>query len=274
MSSADKPEQYPDDQNVGNHEDIADPSLEGADTADDPAPLTAGPKESIYSIEGGGSLLDDSGAPDRCINCGASMPNKDAVVCLHCGYDQVRNTILKTKLGADEIEPNSESAGPHDFVRPGRLGWKAAAILGAVFTVVASVLSGMHAAHHPILHGLATFLYAPVFAGLGVAAVMLAAILLEDRFGKLEYAAGRMLLAIGLVELAWHAAGNLDIANALRGLLGVGVGAGLYFLVVWWTFALTRQAAMLVSLLHLVLWAIFTGLVQLNAWLAAAPGAA
>lgn len=248
-----------------------EPDREDAPTPSEESPETPNEDDSVYGLEGAPSLLDDAATEDRCPKCGEKMPNPEAVVCLNCGFDQMRNTVIKTKVGAVEVD---EDAGPREFVRAGRLGWKAPAIAGAVMLIAAAVLSGMHAEHRPIGHGVATLLFAPVFTGIGVAAVWLTAILMEERFGRLEHAAGRMLLAVAAVELPWHIAWNLELANPLRFLLGAGVGAGLYYLIVWWMFSLTRTVALMVSLLHLALWAMFMGLLRMNAWLAVAPGAA
>lgn len=231
-----------------------------------------------YSIEEPTSLLSDSAQMDVCPNCGKPMPYAEAIVCLECGFDQVQNKIIRPKIGADEIESeskgkdkNKESADSDEFVQPGRLGWKAPLIVGGVLIIIASVLSGMNASSRPILHAIATFLYAPVYAGIGVAAVMTTAILMEQRFGKLEFAVGRMMLAVGLAELSWHIAWSLGLANPLPSLIGLGAGSGLYFLIVWWTFSLNRTVATLLSLLHLSLWVIFLGLLKLSAALATTP---
>lgn len=248
------------------HSAVTDPGdeRESQETpaADADQPSASGAGDSTYRI--------DETPDDRCPKCGKPMPHPDAVVCMHCGYDQVQNKIIKTKVGSVEVD---EDTGPKEFVRPGKLGWQTPAILGGAMIIAAAVLSGMHAPHKPISHGIATFLFAPVFAGIGVAAVWLTALLMEERFGRFEHAAGRMLLAVATVELSWHIAWNLELANALRFLIGAGIGVGLYFLLVWWMFSLTRTVALMTSLLHLTLWAVFMGLLEMNAWLAVAPAA-
>lgn len=243
-------------------------SDEGSTPESSDAP--AGTPEQTYGVEAPDSLVDSNEIEDRCPKCGTPMPNPDAVVCMKCGYDQVQNKVISTKVGTVEVVAD---AGPTMFVKPGRLGWKAPAIIGGVLIIVAAVLSGMHAPHRPISHGVATFLFAPVFTGIGVAAVLLTALLMEEPFGRLEHAAGRMLMAVGLVELSWHIAWNLELANPLRFLIGASIGVGAYFLVVWWTFSLTRTVALMVSVIHLTLWAIFMGLLSMHAWLAAPPAA-
>ncbi len=230
--------------------------------------LNAG--DSTYGLDAAPSEPPASDPDDRCPKCGKPMPNADAVVCMHCGYDQVQNKVIKTKVGAVEVD---ENIGPREFVRAGRGGWKAPAIVALTLFVVAAVLSGMQATHRPFGHGVATFLFAPVFVGLGVAAVWLTALLMEERFGRFEHAAGRMMLAVAVVEFAWHASWNLELANSLKFLIGAVAGLGLYFLIVWWTFSLTRTVATMVSMLHLAFWAAFMGLLKLNAWLAVVPAA-
>lgn len=228
----------------------------------------------LYSLEERPSFLDDADAKDVCPNCNAPMPYPDAVVCLKCGFDQTQNKIIKPKVGADEVEPKSdEPAGAKDFVRPGRLGWKAPLGIGFALIIAAAVLSGVHAPSRSILHAIATLLYAPIYAGIGVAAVMTTAVLMEDRMGKLELAVGRMTLAVGLAILSWHIAFGLGLGNPLPFLLGASVGGGLYFLTVWWTFSLNRTVATLLSLLHLSLWIVFLGLLKLSALLATTPPA-
>lgn len=241
---------------------VHDPEKQGESEAQATPGETARSDDATYGL--------DEASDDRCPKCGRPMPHPDAVVCMHCGYDQLQNKVIKTKVGSVEVE---ENAGPKEFVRTGKLGWQTPAILGGAMIIAAAVLSGMHAPYKPISHGIATFLFAPVFAGIGVAAVWVTALLMEERFGRLEHAAGRMLLAVATVELAWHIAWNLELANPLRFLIGAGIGVGLYFLIVWWMFSLTRTVALMASLIHLTLWAIFMGLLKMNEWLAVAPAA-
>lgn len=229
--------------------------------------------ESIYHMVEKSSLLDESAADDQCPNCGRAMPSPGAVVCMHCGFDQVKNKIVRTKVGTVEVSDDPKLIAPDEFVRPGRLGWQAPLVIGAAATIAASVLSGMHAQHRPVWEGIATLLFAPVFAGIGVAATLVTAVLMEQRFGRLELAVARMMLAVGLVELSWHIGQSLELNNWLQFLIGAGVGAGLYYLVVWWFFSLDRTVAALLSGLHLSLCAVFMGLMQLNAWLATPPAA-
>ncbi|RMH27813.1 MAG: hypothetical protein D6693_04705 [Planctomycetota bacterium] len=209
-------------------------------------------------------LTDPTDQPDVCPNCGAGMPDPEALVCMRCGFDQKQNRIIKTKVGVDEVADPAQA----QFVRPGRLGFRAPLIAGAVLAVSAATLSGVHADARPVLHAVATLLFAPVYAGIGVAAVMLTAALMEDRFGRLELAAARMLLAVGLADAAWHAGQTMELHAALRFLIGAGAGAGLYFLAVWWLFRLNRAVAALVGVTHLSLWLIFRGLLALEALLA------
>ncbi len=204
---------------------------------------------------------------DRCPNCGASMPDADAVVCLNCGYDQVGNKIIKPKVGTVEVEDPAD-ADTKIFVKPGRFGWQAPTLAGTVLIVAAAALSGMHADQRAIGHGVATLLYGPVYAGLGVAAVMLTAFFMEQKIGRLEHAVGRMLLAVGLAGVCWHGAFLLEVPNVLRFFIGAGAGAGLYYLVVWLLFRLDSAVAGLLMALHATVWLIFRGLLALEAWLA------
>ncbi len=215
---------------------------------------------------------DDSGhykiqEADRCPNCGVPMPDPDAVVCLNCGYDQVSNKIIKPKVGTVEVEEPDDPAAKF-FVKPGRLGWQAPTIAGLVLIVAAAALSGAHAEQRAIGHAIATLLYGPVYAGLGVAAVMLTAFFMEQKIGRLEHAVGRMLLAVGLAGVCWHGAFLLEVPNALRFFIGAGAGAGLYYLVIWLLFRLDRVVAGLLMALHAAVWLIFRGLLALEAWLA------
>jgi len=238
----------------------------GASTPGEPAapegaaPTAPGPRP---------SLLDEAGGPDTCPNCGAPMPDAEAVLCLHCGFDQKQNRVIKTKVGVEEVADPADA----EFVRPGRLGFRAPFFAGAILVLLAAILSGVHADTRPILHAVATFLFAPVYAGIGVAAVMITAVLMEDRFGRLELAAARMFLAVGIADAAWHAGQTIDAHSAVRFLAGGVLGAGLYFAVVWWFFRLNRTVASLVAILHVSLWLIFRGLLTLEALLASSPKA-
>lgn len=231
-----------------------------------PANADPGAEEmAAYTIEERPSLLDASAHTDACPNCHAPLPDPAAVVCLKCGYDLVANKVHKTNVGEVEV---AEETSAGEFVRPGRLGWRAPTLIGGGALVAAAVLSGVYAPGRPIGHSAATLLFGPVNIGIGVAAVAITARLMQQRLGRIELAGARMLLAVGLMTLLFYIGQALNAPSAVRFLAGAGLGAGLYYLVVWWSFSLNRTVAMLLSLLHLSMWIIFLGLLQLNAWLA------
>ncbi len=256
--------------------DQTTPDAEHA-TAPDAAPTspndgnptdTGANEPSAYKLEERPSLLDDAANEDVCPHCNKPLKDPSAVVCMNCGYDLLANKILKTQVGDVEV---AEDVALEDFARAGRLGWKTPVIVAAAALLLAAILSGMNATGRPVGHALATLLFGPVYAGVGVAAAAITAKLLLQPFGRIELAGARMLLATAIVMASFHVGQAIDAPNAVQFLVGAGIGAGLYYLAVWWLFSLNSTIAFLLSLLHLSLWAFFLGLLQLNAWLATSP---
>jgi len=217
------------------------------------------------------ALAEDSSWRDACPNCGADLPSPEAVLCMRCGYDMLANEVRATRIGGpSEAEEDEDEGEPGDFFRPGRLGWRVPLGASVALIVVAAVLAGMNADARQFVHGLVTFFYAPVHAAVGLGAAALTARLLEDRLGRLELGAVRMLLATSLFLACFHAGQALAAHPFLQFLAGAGVGAGLYFLWVWWSLGVTRVVAFMVAGFHFVFWLLLSGLLWLQR-LAASP---
>jgi len=201
-------------------------------------------------VVGRPSLLQ-SDAIDACPNCGVEMPGAEAIVCTQCGFDLEANAVRRVEVGETEDEPEQE---PDDFCPAGWLGWMTPTIAGAVAIAAAAIIAAINAPERSFLAGLHALAFGPIYAGLGLAAAVVTARLLEQRFGRVDLAAARMLLAVGLFQLSFHVGQALDIHNTLEFLIGAGVGFGLYALVVWVGFAVNQGAALILFALHLLFW--------------------
>lgn len=157
------------------------------------------------SLTDKGSLLDGPGA-EPCPKCGKPLA-AGAVICLECGYDMRASTARTVEVGEEhaEAEPDptvlSEAGGP---------GPKTLMVIGTVLAIAAMVLTGMTAAKpsSASFWYIAGQIFVTAFTillhtGTGVVAVLLAAKLLEQKIGRLDYAAGRMFVAVAAAWLGF-----------------------------------------------------------------------
>ncbi|TVQ33483.1 MAG: hypothetical protein EA376_02280 [Phycisphaeraceae bacterium] len=211
------------------------------------------------------SLLDSDEDDDTCPRCHARMPSPDAVVCFECGFDQASNKDVRTKVGVEEVDAPGEVKV---FCKADRIGWKAPLIAGGVALVGAAVLAAINAQEGAALRDVVrVLLYGPIQTGLGFVAVVATARLLEERIGRMDYAAARMALAVGLFYLCFQLGQSVDAHGMVRFLIGAGLGAGLYFAVLWVLFSLTRTAATMLACSHFVMWLLFKLLIVVVNWI-------
>lgn len=215
------------------------------------------------------SLLDlGKDEPDVCPSCGAVLPDRNAVLCLQCGFDLKENKRLRTKVAVEEIEE-----GPADFSVAGVIPWQATLGAGLAAILAASVIAytendaesvrrALLATSRVVVHGL-------VHVGLGVVAAIVTALLLQQRFGKVEYAVGRIALAVGLFFLSIGVGDLLGGGPTSQWIIGAALGCACYYLIVWRMFSTTHQVAGIVAGLQGLFWF----LLKLYAYLDAAGAA-
>jgi hypothetical protein len=147
-----------------------------------------------------------------------------------------------------------------EFVKPGPLGAKHWAIAGTVLLVAAMIAAGVNApygvgAGQIALRVLLTLYDTLLSTGTGVVAIFIAARLLEERFGNVELAAGRMYTAVAAYMLIYNLQVRLFGANWLDSSLVLLLAAAAYLLIVAWSFRLwTMIPLAYVAGSHLLLW--------------------
>lgn len=162
----------------------------------------------------------------------------------------------RTRLDPDADIPEDALAAP------GRFGWRAPLVLGTLAIVVAVVLAGIY--HRESVAwwraALRQLIDAPLYAWIGVGALLAAARLQERPFGGVHYAAARMILAVGLFALIWQLAAVLVFVQqwpgALRWPLAAIPGAAVYWLWTMYSFRLEREGAAMLGFLHLLAWVV------------------
>lgn len=221
---------------------------EGADIPLEPTKREPRPKISKQS------LLDLGRAePDVCPSCGATLPDRDAVLCLQCGFDLKENKRLRTKVIVEEVEE-----APGDFSEAGVIPWQATLGAGLASIVAAAVIAytenDAELVRTALLASLRVVVHGLVHIGLGVVAVIVTALFLQQRFGKVEHAVGRMALAVGLFFLSIGVGDLLGGGPTSEWLIGAALGAASYYLVVWRMFTTTHQVAGIVAGLQATFW--------------------
>lgn len=206
-------------------------------------------------------------AEDDCPKCHAPL-KPDAVVCMKCGYDLLANTVRAPEVGEQIVPPSTaEDAAPGEFSTPGRGSAKTVAIIGAVIALGAMIAAGVNSPPHfvPVSSRVILTLYETLLhTGTGVFAVFLAARLSEMRLGNVELAAARMLTAFATFQLFTHL--GLDGPPLLVRTTLFLLGATAYWGLVMLLFKKSRVEALLVTLIHMILWIIVQLGSVLTAW--------
>ena len=212
---------------------------------------------------------------DTCPRCHATLAH-DAVMCVKCGYDLKANVVREPGVGVVEVEPPRSTPADTDFVVPGRGSAQVLATTGVFLTLGALIFSGMNAERAGfwvVVGTIALTLYnIAVHTGTGIAAVIAAARLCEQKFGRLDIAAARMFVAVSLFHLV--TALHIPIHAGLAQVLKWAAAMGLYYLAVWLLFKKDRYGAMLIALSHFGLWVLLQLGSQLSGWLGAATNSA
>ncbi|MBL0922228.1 MAG: hypothetical protein IBJ10_08890 [Phycisphaerales bacterium] len=151
--------------------------------------------------------------------------------------------------------------------RPGFLTWQVFLTVGVTTLITASILAAVEASRAPraeagawaprgLVAALQTLAIGPLSALLGVLALWIAGRTLSRPLGDKRLAFARMLAAVGVVALI-ATLGPLVIGVAL---VEWAIAAAVYILVVWASFRLPRNGALLVAALHLALCGLGAGL--------------
>jgi|GEM_PF-5868195 len=218
-------------------------------------------------------------ASEPCPSCGADVA-ADALVCAKCGWDFARNEKITTQTGEVHVEKPEEQLERAALSRPGKLDWRTPLIVGVIALFLAAILAGgqswgiaqsgkigawIVAFFNVLINGL-------IRTGLGLAALLFVARVLEAPFGKIGLAAARMALAVGLFYLAVVAAHGLHIHPGVAWVIGAGLGSAMYYVVIMWMFSLERDAALMVGGAHFILWLATKVALQLELALHASVG--
>jgi hypothetical protein len=222
------------------------------------------------------SLMDlGKDEPDVCPACKEPLPDKNATLCLACGFDLKANKRRRTKVGVEEVEE-----GPGDFSEAGVIPWQATLGAGLLAIVVAAVIAytenDAESVRAALLASLRVIVHGLVHVGLGVVAAIVAALFLQQKFGKVEYAVGRMTLGVGLFFLSMGVGTLLGGGPTAELIIGAGLGIALYYIVVWQMFSTTHQVVGIIAGLQFLFWLllkVYAYLDAVGATSAAANGA-
>jgi hypothetical protein len=164
-----------------------------------------------------------------------------------------RKPRVRSASAEGEIPKNALGA-------PGRLGWRFPAGAGVMAIVAAVVLAWIYAPADTSgwRAALKQLIDAPLYAWVGVGAVLVAAHLQSRPFGGIHLVLARMTLAVGVFALLWQLAKLLvveqELAPALRWPLAAIPGAFLYFFWTMYAYRLNREGAAMIGALHLAAW--------------------
>ncbi len=214
------------------------------------------------------SLIDQARASaEKCPNCGAPMA-AEAIVCTACGWDLVRNELIRPEVAADEIEESTALA------TAGLIDWRIGLGLAAAAWVGAMGVTAAFSEADTLRQVVRVALYGPIHAGLGLLAGIVTARLLETKVGDFALLAARMALAVALAYLGRRLGGVLDLPQPAPALLGITLALAAYLATVFFSLSLAWGATVLLGGLHFVLWLLFRALRLAINWVDAAPGGA
>lgn len=169
--------------------------------------------------------------------------------------DESRWRRAARRVNEIDIDTVEEDA----IVRPGKPGFQATIVIGVALLAIAMVLAGVYAppkdidtpvnATRRLAHVLSTGYRALLHMGTGVAALGIAGIWAGRPLGRIEFAPGRMLVAVSallaLTSLRTPFAGRFD---------EIAAGVAAYLLLVILLFRLKPSLACITGLFHFGLW--------------------
>ncbi len=154
---------------------------------------------------------------------------------------------------------------------PGRLGWRFPLIAGGAAILAAVIIAGIYPpADAPAWRAaLRQLIDAPLYAWIGVGAVLATAQLTERPFGGVYFVLARMTFAVGVFALLWQLSAAIVSEqawhNAVRWPMAAGAGAIFYALWCLFCFRLNRSEVGLLGGLHLLAWLVLWAFRQVSA---------
>lgn len=260
------------------------------DRPGDPEPFSLEESESIPTSASSKELSSRKSdkPPEKCPNCGAIMPDRYALVCLRCGYDQKTLRVQQTRIAKhpeeveEEDEDESASAGP-PIVQPGRGDlWLPLTLAGiSIFALLVGHLTGTSAFFSramieatgadgiDFVDRLEQFASAVVlialWTGCGLAGLFLLAQTVQRVFGDLTLAAARMLGVIAVIRLATF----IDLPSGVAEWIVECLVQGAAFLAVSiLLFALKPRDGLVLGGFSLLAWVALWVSAQLITWVA------
>lgn len=158
------------------------------------------------------------------------------------------------------VESPPDGIAPEAFGSPGRLGWRFPLIAGGAALLGAVVLAGVYPPAETAwwMASLRQLVDAPLYAWLGVGAVVIAARVEERPFGGIQFVGARMALAVGVFAFFWQLTHAVLVAEDwalwLRWPTAVVLGGGFYAAWLGWSFRLDRQGVSILGAVHLLAW--------------------
>ena len=160
---------------------------------------------------------------------------------------------MRVSLQPDDIPESALGA-------PGRLGWRFPLIAGGAAMLIAVVMAGVYAPDGTPWwkESLRQLIDTPLYAWVGVGAVLASSQLTERAFGGVYFVLARMVFAVGVFALIWQIAGAVVVEqswhHATHWPIAAFFGAGFYLLWCFYSFRLDRSEVGLLGGLHLLAW--------------------
>lgn len=143
---------------------------------------------------------------------------------------------------------------------PGRLGWRVPLVAGSIAMLAAVVFAAVYPPTEVARwkSALRQLVDAPLYAWIGVGAVLACARFLERPFGGIQYVVARMVFPVGVFVLFWQGSHALVVEQAwpavVRWPIAVIPGAAVYYGWTRYSLRLDRSGAGILAGLHLVAW--------------------
>jgi len=238
-------------------------SDDGQTSSDHDGPIDLEPDEPVAVVP-----VEDV---ENCPNCGAPMPESEALVCLRCGYDLKKLQVTRTAVlqeEVDEDEPNDDASSP--LVRPGlgnhALGMAMAAGAGLILLIghlagvtglFADAVLVQNAEGEMVVPWLRRllgsgqlFVLLAVLCSCGVAGLYMLSQVMHRPLGDLSLAATRMLGIVAVMRLVtfFNIAGPQWVEWLAEALAQGAVFVGLSMLI----FALKLRDTLILGLSSLI----------------------
>lgn len=219
---------------------------------------------------------------EHCPNCGAPMPEADALVCLQCGYDLKQLRITRTNVGVEETDNAADDVHSKPLTRPGRGNQWAGLVLAGVSGMVLLIgyLAGAEGLFPEIAaaadgavevpwaaRGIAVIQFIVLMALLcacGIAGLVLLGQMLQRPIGDLALAATRILGIVITIRLLTflEVPGPRSLEWVVEGVLQAAAFVGLVIVL----FALKPRNAMILGAFALSAFVALWVLARVTLW--------